>query len=140
MAFTSGTSAIKLQNIDTITLVEGLNTVAISGDNILDGVVITPSVGTTTRMASGRDRVSSEKVMIEFTVVEETSANITKVLGMKNKTTAVTVEFDADVDGLNVQMTGVLQILRTVPTNGNIGYKVSMEINAKDIDTELTRA
>jgi hypothetical protein len=59
---------------------------------------------------------------------------------MKNKVTGITVEFDADVDGLDVGISGILHVLRTSPANGNIQYKCSMEINSADIDTELTRA
>jgi hypothetical protein len=140
MAFTAGTSAIHLQNIENIEITSGLNVIDVIGDNILDGVVITPSIGTTTRVASGRDRVSSEKLLVEFIVIEGTSADITKLLNMKNTVTSLVIDLDADVDNLNIQVSGILQVLRMVTTNTNIQYKVTMEINAKDIDTELTRA
>ena len=139
MPIVSGTDAIKLQNVASLQIYKDLLSIYVYGDNLLDGVTITPSVGSTVKVASGKDRVTSEKVVVEASIVEMPEEDITKLMSLKRQKVSLKIAPDADYDSLAWNVDGILQVLRTVATNGQIVYKVGMEINAKDIDTELAR-
>lgn len=137
MSFTDGLNEIKIQNIVSIQLTSQV-TIEVNGDNVLDGLTINESRNTTITNAGGIDIVTSEKVIVDFTLVEGTESSINYLMAMKNTRTTLLFKLSED-DDLYIQVTGIIQVHRTVVTNNNIGYKISMEVNASDIDTIVTR-
>jgi hypothetical protein len=132
MPIVAGTSSIKLENINDITINNQLfpnNDNSHSGDNILDGVELKVEKGESIRVASGRDRAVSEKVSLSFEIVEGTEEELAKLLACNNAKCDVEI---AKADNTNTAVTGFLSVNRAV--GKMISYKCSMEITAEDAD------
>lgn len=135
MPVTQGTSTIKLQNIQQISVVDiatPLNNTTHSGDNILDGVELKLEKGESIRVASGKDRAMSEKVTLAFEIVEGTEEDLAKLLLCNNAKCNVEM---TKLNGNATQVTGFLSVNRAV--GKMISYKCTMEITAEDADTVI---
>lgn len=133
MPITAGTSTIKLQNIEQISIsnvTTPANDTLHSGDNILDGVELKLEKGESIRVSSGRDRAMSEKVSVAFEIVEGIEEELAKLLLCNNAKCNVEI---TKLNGNATSVTGFLSVNRAI--GKMISYKCTMEITAEDADT-----
>lgn len=132
MSFTKGTTAVKIINLNSI-VVGGIT---IDADNILDGVSFMQSAGTSQRMASGIDRVTDEKLIVSFDIVEITAANAASLLALAGAEQDIAISL---TNGNNIEILDTyLSINRKIKSGEAIAYTVSTETVAYDIDDIAT--
>jgi len=132
MAFTYGTSNIKLVNIAKISFASATQSI-ISGANLKDGVSFTDSPDKSIKTADGVERPISEKTMVKFQVIGLTSAENTDLKGDLNgieDTISITLS-----NGLIITITAVFSV-QSVQMGNDIPYlEISCEQSAYDVDT-----
>jgi len=136
MAFTAGTSNIKLVNIATIGLTsantpETFDPLSIIGDDLKDGVSLVEATNSSIKVASGRERQVSEKVNISFEIIEITSADAKELMLANNSRIELVITLD-DARALTIR--GIINVNRSVKTNDLITYMCTMEVIGYNID------
>jgi len=136
MAFTAGTSNIKLVNITSIGLTSTaspatFDPLSIVGDDLKDGVSLVEASNSSIRVASGRDRQVSEKVNISFEIIEISAADATELMSANNDRIALVITLD---NSSQLTIRGIINVNRNVKTNDLITYMCTMEVIGYNID------
>jgi len=132
MAFTYGTSNIKLVNIDSIEFTAA--TIGkILGSNLKDGVSFIDSSDKSIKTADGIERTLSEKTMVKFQVIGLTAAeNTTLKSDLHGLSDTMTINL---TNGLVITITAIFSVLN-VQIGNDIPYvEISCEQSAYDVDT-----
>lgn len=130
MAYTYGTSAVKILNIDSIVL---NGTITITGSALKDGVSFVDAQNSEIKTADGNSQSTSEKTTISADAIGLTSTVMGSIKALHSSTVALVIEFAGSADKLTTS--GILSVLRNVKGNDVPFLNISMEQSDYDVDT-----
>lgn len=134
MPYTYGTSAVKILNIDSIILDDGvLPQVEIAGSALKDGVSFVDAQNSEIKTADGNSQSTSEKTTISADAIGLNSTTMDSIKAMHSKEVMLTIEFAGSDEKL--ETTGILAVLRNVKGNDVPFLNISMEQSDYDVDT-----
>jgi hypothetical protein len=131
MAFTSGTSLIKVTNLLTMTI----NSVTYSADRILNGVTFEDAQNTEIKVASGNSIPTSEKTTLTFEMLDCTDAEVTTLKALHNTAIDIVLNFDNAALDIITLNDVVLRVFKTIKTNDIFKISCSVEQSVYDVDT-----
>ena len=145
MAFTPGTTTIKLINIESITFSYRSGgssyTHNLTGDQLEQGLSITHSIDQTVIVGNGNTVPKNEKVVITFNTIgsmfdQNVMYNIFKSGGTSKGINFIFITLDT---GTEITLTEpILQMQRQIKTNDITRVVCTIEKNASDIDEYLS--
>jgi hypothetical protein len=140
MAFTKGTSNIRIKNIDNIVvnyteLGGDPGTITNTGGQLEQGVSITTAPNSKFNSANGCEVTASEKCTINYTVLGNNLTDLNVYQWLKTYTTkVVTLEITLD-DGTVITTTDcIINSTRVVKANDLFRVNVTIEKNIGDVD------
>jgi hypothetical protein len=146
MAFTAGTTSIRIKNVDRIvinyTLLDDGTTGFFTndGENLEQGVALNTTPNTKFTNAKGSEVVSSEKVSLTYTLLGSriTDLNVYNWLKL-NTTRQCTIEVYLD-DNTFFEFDGYINSTRVAKTNDLFKVNVTIEKNCNNSDDVITWA
>jgi hypothetical protein len=144
MAYTSGSSSIRITNLESIVVdytdLEGaVGYFTNSADQIEQGVLISTTANSRFNTANGNEVVSSEKCTITYTVIGNNITDLNVYEWLKNNTTKI-VRLTITLDNGNVITTGscFINSIRAAKSNDMFRVLITIEKSLDDVDDFLT--
>ena len=140
MAFTAGTTNIKLKHINSIAIDDGgVISVSIDGCDVESGVNLTIADGEMMTLACGATQEISEKATLNFVYLPDTAAEGAAVKAADGIPCRVILEFTTgEVLDMNNLPFPLMSVTKQIVAGQVAKYNISFEVSKANIDELLT--